>query len=78
MRNLSHTGDIGREQIGVADGFCINRFGFSGDRRGYRLWLGVDEPHRDAQFWQGVMKEIVGSAVEAGGGNDLVAGTGQC
>ena len=39
--------------------------------------VGIDELHRDAEPRQRVVEEIVGAAVERGGGDDLVARPGQ-
>ena len=39
--------------------------------------VGVDEADLDAEARQGVVEEVVGAAVERGGGDDLVAGRGE-
>ena len=46
MRYLGHSFDVERDQIRIADGFGVDRFGLLGDGGGDRLrgWLDEVEP----------------------------------
>jgi len=70
--------DVGDVELGVAEGFGVDGSGFGVDGGADAVEVvGVGEAHGDALARQRVVEEVVGSAVERGGGDDLFAGRGE-
>ncbi len=70
--------DIDHVKLGIAERLGVNGFGLFVDRLAEAVEIvGIDEADRNAQLGQRVMEEVVGAAVERGGGNNLFAGAGQ-
>ena len=70
--------DVGDVELGIAerlgvDGACL---GVDGGAQAVEV-VGIDKAHGDAEARQRVVEEVVGAAVERGGGDDLVARGGQ-
>ncbi len=70
--------DVDDVELGVAEGLGVDGagFGVDGGAQAGEV-VGVDEADGDAELGQGVVEEVVGAAVERGGGDDLVAGLGE-
>ena len=70
--------DVGDVELGIAQRLGVDGAGLVVDGGAQAVEVvGVDKLHLDAQPRQRVVEEIVGAAVERGGGDDLVAGRGQ-
>lgn len=78
MRDLGHCFDIEGQEIGITERFRIDRLGLVGDLRFDRFGIGIRERHLDPHSGQRVVEQVVGTAIEAGGGNDLIPGASQC
>ena len=83
QRDAGVVGDLGEGfeirhvELGVADGFGVDRARLRGDGLAERVEiLGIHEAHGAAQFGQGVVEELVGAAIEIVGGDDFVAQPG--
>ena len=63
--------NVGDVELGVAEGFGVDGAGFGGDggADGGEV-VGVGEAYGDAVLGEGVVEEVVGSAVEGGGGDE--------
>ena len=63
---------------GVAQAFAVKGFGVwaEGAAEGFGV-IGIHEGDFEAEFGEGVVKQVVGAAVELGDGDDVVAGTGE-
>lgn len=76
----SDLGDLFKREgveLGVADGLAVDELRLVGDGAGEVVGIGrIDELDADAPLRQGVVEEVVGSAVEAAGGDDFVTGLG--
>ncbi len=70
--------DVEHLALGVGDGLAEEELGLGPDRLAPRVDRGrvVDEGDLDAEARQGVLQQVVGAAVERGGGDDVVAGLG--
>ena len=78
VRHVGHGLDVERQQVGVADRLGVDRLGLVGDRLADRFRRRLAELDLDPHLRQGVLEVVVGAAVEAGGRDDLVAGSWRC
>ena len=63
---------------GVAQALAVEGLGVGAKGAAEGLGVvGVDEGDVDAEFWEGVVEEVVGAAVELGDGDDVVTGAGE-
>ena len=70
--------DVDDVELGIAEGLGVDGAGLVVDGGAQAVEVvGIDEAHRDAEPRQRVVEEVVGAAVERGGGDDLVAGGGE-
>ena len=70
--------NVGNVELGIAQGFGVDGPGFRVDGCPQAVKVvGIDKAHGDAEARQGVVEEVVGAAIEGGGGDDLVSGAGQ-
>ncbi len=68
--------DVGDVELGIAERLGVDGAGLAVDGGAQAVEVvGVDEADGDAQARQRVVEEVVGAAVERGGGDDLVAGS---
>ena len=78
VRNGGKLFDVDNVELGVAERLGIDGAGLVVDRRAQAVEVvRVDKADHDAQPRQRVVEEVVGSAVERGRGDDLVACRGQ-
>ena len=77
MRDGGELLDVGDVELGVAEGLGVEgaSLGVDGGAQAVEV-VGIGEANGDSQLGQRVVEEIVGAAVEGGGGDDLVAGVG--
>lgn len=78
MSNISYSGDIDEVKLGIAQRLSIDELGIGLDSclEVLRI-LGIDEGRRDTEAGQRDAKEIVRTAIDAGGGYDMVPSTQQ-
>ena len=71
--------DVEDVALRVADGLAEERLGVVLHQRlpGLRVVRVLDEGDRDAELGQRVVQQVVGAAVQRGGGDDVVAGLGE-
>ena len=70
--------NVGDVELGIAQGLGVESPGFLVDGRPQAVKVvGIDKAYVDAEPRQGVVEEVVGAAIERGGGDDLVSGAGQ-
>ncbi len=72
---LFHVGNV---ELGIAQGFGVDSPGLrvDGGAQAVKV-IRIDKADGDAETRQGVVEEVVGAAVERGGGDDFVSGAGQ-
>ena len=77
MGDLRDGLEVGHVELGIADGFDVERAGLGGDglAEGSRV-ARVDEFDRAAQLGERVVEELVGAAVEVVARHDFVAEAG--
>jgi hypothetical protein len=79
MRDGGELLNIGHVQLGVAQTFGVDGAGLRVDCSAQAIEvICIHKAHRDAEARQCVVEQVVSAAVERGGGDDLVAGAGQC
>ena len=78
MSNISYSGDIDKVELGVTQRLSVDELGIGLDSclEVLRI-LGIDEGRRDTKAGQRDTQEIVRTAVDAGGGDDMVPSTQQ-
>ena len=78
MRGIREQLNIQDGQRGVGDGFAENGLGVRPERRVqlFRRAVGGDEGEIHAHFLHGDGEEVVGAAVDGGGGDHMIAGSG--
>ena len=78
MSNISNSGDIDEVKLGVAQRLSVDELGIGLDSclEVLRV-LGIDEGRRDTEAGQRNAQEIVRTAVDAGGGDDMITSTQQ-
>ena len=76
MSHLGNTCNVQNVDLRVCDCFAEERFrvGAHGSLPGCEVVLVVDESDLNAEFGQGVLEEVVGSAIDRRGANNVVAG----
>ena len=70
--------NVGDVEFGIAQGLSVDspRFPVDGRPQAVKI-VGIDKAYGDAQPRQRVVEQVVGAAIERGGGDDLVSGAGQ-
>jgi len=77
MRDGGNAVEIGHIQFGIADGFRVDGFGLRCDGRLQRLQIiGLHKIHLYSQTGEGVMKQIVRSAIEIIRRDNFITGLG--
>ena len=78
MGNISYSGDIDEVELGVAQRLSVDELGIGLDSclEVLRI-LGIDEGRRDTEAGQRDAQEIIRTAVDAGGGYDMVTSAQQ-
>ena len=78
MGNAGQLFDVGNVELGIAQGLGVDGpgFGVDGCPQAVKV-IGIDKAYVDAEAGQGVVEEVVGAAIQGGGGDDLVSGAGQ-
>ena len=78
MGNISYSGDIDKVELGVTQRLSVDELGIGLDSclEVLRI-LGIDEGRRDTEAGQRDAQEIVRTAVDAGGGDDMITSTQQ-
>jgi hypothetical protein len=76
VRNIGNLANVENVDLGVADRLGEQQLGVGADGAGPlgRIVLIFNEGRVDAKLFERVLEEVVGAAIDRGGGDDVVAG----